>query len=93
MTITTGDTLWRTPRHEPWPHWEVSVHRAPGGSLPIVVRFLCMGRARKQLDQCAAWLTIAQGWDQTRWAPDQRHSLVPAVVLSGVECALRGGAA
>ena len=94
--ITTGDTLYKTPRHEPWPHWEVTVYRAPGGNLPIVVRFLCMGRAQKRLDQCAAWLPVAQGWDQTRWAPNRdllpqrlQRRRVPAAVLAAVECRLK----
>ena len=92
-TLNDGDTLYRTPRHEPWPHWEVMVHRAPGGNLPIVVRFVCSGRVHKRLDQCAAWLPAAQGWDQTRWAPNVQRRQVPAQVLAAVEVALKGGGA
>lgn len=93
MTITTGDTLWRTPRHEPWPHWEVSVHRAPGGNGPITVRFLCMGRTSKRLDQVAAWLPAVAAWDLTRWAPNGQRRQVPALVIAAVERALRGSVA
>lgn len=91
--MMTGDTLWRTAPHEPWPHWEVTVHRAPGGNGPITVRFLCMGRVGKRLDQVAAWLPTVGAWDQHRWAPNLQRRQVPALVLSGVECALRGGGA
>ena len=90
-SLTTGDTLYKTPRHEPYPHWEVTVHRAPGGNLPIVVRFLCIGRVQKRLDQCAAWLPAAGGWDLQRWAPNQQRRQVPVAVLAAVELTLRGG--
>lgn len=92
MTLTTGDTLWRTPRHEPWPHWEVTVHHAPGGNLPLLVRFVRHGRMVKTR-RMASWLPAVGSWDQTRWAPNLQRRQVPGLVLSAVECALRGGAA
>lgn len=87
--MRNGDTLWRTPRHEPFPHWEVSVYRAPGGNLPVLVRFVSHGRMHKRLDQVAAWLPTVGGWDQHRWAPNGQKRQVPALVLSGVESALK----
>lgn len=90
--LANGDTLWRTPRHEPFPHWEVTVHRAGGGNLPVLVRFVRRGRM-VTTRRMATWLPTIGGWDQHRWAPNGQKRQVPAVVLSGVECALRGGGA
>ena len=91
MPLSTGDTLYRTPRHEPWPQWHITVHRAPGGNLPVIVRFVQHHRLRKGLDQCAAWLPAAGGWDLQRWAPNQQRRQVPTQVLAAVELALQGG--
>lgn len=91
-TLAEGMTLYAEPRDHAWPRWTITIHRAPGGNLPLLVRFACFGRIHKQLDQVAAWLPVAQGWDQTRWAPNQ-HRKVPAAVLAAVEAAIRGGAA
>lgn len=83
MTLSTGDTLWRTAR------WEVTVHRAMGGNRPIEVRFMRHGRMITTR-RIATWLPTVGAWDQTRWAPNRQ---VPDDVLAGVECALRGGGA
>ena len=92
-TLAEGMTLYATPREQAWPNWVITIHHAPGGNLPLLVRFACFGRIHKQLDQVAAWLPVAQGWDQTRWAPNGKHRKVPAAVLAAVEAKLRGGAA
>jgi hypothetical protein len=92
MPLSNGDTLWRTPRHEPFPHWEVTVHRANGGNLPVLVRFLRHGRM-VTTRRIAAWLPTVGAWDQTRWAPNAQGRQVPDLVLSAVELALRGGGA
>ena len=85
MTISTNDTLWRTPR------WHVTVHRAMGGNRPIEVRFVRHGRMITTR-RIAVWLPTVGAWDQTRWAPNLQRRQVPADVLAAVECALRGGA-
>lgn len=90
--ITTGDTLYKTPRHEPWPHWEVTVHRAGGGNLPVLVRFVRRGRM-VTTRRMASWLPTVGAWDQHRWAPNLQQRQVPALVIAAVERALRGSVA
>ena len=86
--MRNGDTLWRTPRHEPFPHWEVTVYRDPGGNLPVLVRFVRRGRM-VTTRRMASWLPTVGGWNLTSWAPNGKTSGVPALVLSGVESALK----
>lgn len=91
-TLAEGMTLYATPREQAWPHWSITIHRAPGGNLPVLVRFVRRDRM-VTTRRIASWLPTVGGWNLTSWAPNGKTSGVPAAVLAAVETALRGGAA